>query len=323
MRRKESPDQVDVSIALCKKTLTWMLYIDTPLSSPPLVIDVIPVLETFSGIMYSPYEIMSSEEMDTALKKGTTTIKGMCDLLLAHLMDYQRSYIREKLSYNHVLLNCLDEFGGSSDFSLLITSSTNVLIQFPLLKKERLHCPDIEYLDDLLEDNPIMVCLNFGKETNNSSSSSSSIKAQIDAPTSLPCTKALSFPSFGADMQVSDYTSMAENIISMNLSQRRTFVLEMLRISASIEFDALDFSFVAFTVRLKSASMFSVCVVEVRLSHAFPDTLPLASIHDLSTNFSAPIESHIFSRISQSEPALIAQDFFKVVCKQIHDQAFT
>jgi hypothetical protein len=190
------------------------------------------------------------------------------------------------------------------------------LLEFPLLDSSRLSCPDIEYIIDVMQDDPIYFSLKVNV-------ADQSYSASIETPNRLPCSRLIEYPSIGKDANIGDYIQLVENILSSKLAGRRGFVFELRRLTAVVEFDAIDFSSVSIAVRIKRGNMFTLCIVDFRLTSGFPDAMPLVSLHDLQTSFSTPIENSVFSKVSRDqEPELVARDVLKIVCAQIVGQAF-
>ena len=308
-------DHFPINIEVCGSVLRWITLSDTSSRHTQIISDIIPVTESFSNILYNPYSILDSEEgviQRLFPCEEISTIKGV---LLEHFNEFQTQYIKSKFPPGSSIFECYFDNHRMRGFISLVSKS-HIQMEFPLLEQSRLSCPDIEYLLQLLESSPIILKFRF-------SFSDNSCTASVQMPSILPCSKTIEFPPYNDNMTPRDYHSLVENILSMKLSQRRNFILEMRKIAAVLEFDAVDFSFVSVGVRMRSASMFSLCVADIRLSSTFPESLPLVSVHDLASGSSHPLASSLFSQINlQQDCDLLCKDVLLVICRQVFQQAF-
>lgn len=298
--------RIDLTVTVCKKGVSWVLIVDPESGA---VEDVIPCVDSFAGLVYTPYQLLDCLRMDESL-----TVSALVTAIDEDMRACHNSYIRSACSDKPLLVSCIDRYSSLEGYSSLVTR-TSVFLVFPFLHASTLQCPDIEYLLDLLKRTPITVLAKFGLLDD-------SVSVSIETPSTLPCSRLVEYPVYTKGVSIADYLALSENILSSRLALRRAFVLEIARIGALIEFDAVDFSSVILAVRIKSHDRFSVCVAEVRLTHAFPDVMPLASAYDLLTNLSTPIESSVFSKVKSEEPERIAKEYYETMCKQIYRLAF-
>ena len=111
----------------------------------------------------------------------------------------------------------------------------------------------------------------------------------------MPCSKKLDFR-----FKTSDIVTLKDSItkkIKSRWLDRKLFIEEMQRLATVLEYDAIDFSHVVITLRVKQDNLYTICNVEFRISEMFPKTLPLISVHDLQTQYSTILTS---SKISAS-----------------------
>ena len=54
------------------------------------------------------------------------------------------------------------------------------------------------------------------------------------------------------------------------------------------------------TMRMKYNNMYIVCTIDFRLSHHFPSTIPLISLHDLQNSYSTPIKTEFNTTIKRT-----------------------
>ena len=105
----------------------------------------------------------------------------------------------------------------------------------------------------------------------------------------MPCTKKLDFRFKSSDI-VNLKDSIAKKIKTRWLD-RKLFIEEMQRLATVLEYDAIDFSHVAITLRVKKNNLYTICNVEFRISESFPKSLPLISVHDLQTQYSTILDA--------------------------------
>ena len=105
----------------------------------------------------------------------------------------------------------------------------------------------------------------------------------------MPSTKKLDFRFKSSDI-VNLKDSIAKKIKTRWLD-RKLFIEEMQRLATVLEYDAIDFSHVAITLRVKKNNLYTICNVEFRISESFPKSLPLISVHDLQTQYSTILDA--------------------------------
>ena len=315
---KHENEYVPIRMEVCSHRLQWILIRDQTRfksSAQAMIRDILPDTETFSNLEYNPYALLDSEATSLQQLLPCEDVSIIKDVLSKSLSDFQRKYIENKFPPPSKIHECYFNYHCTKGFQALVTK-THVHFEFPLLDLSRLCCPDIEYLVKILENSPIVIKFKFGIPEGASN-------ASMHFPSVLITSKTVDFPSFNDKMGVRDYLSLVENILSMKLLQRRNFALEFRKIAAVLEFDAVDFSYVSFAVRMRSASMFSLCVVELRLPGSFPESLPLVSVHDMASETSYPLDSAVFSQINrQLGVEVLAKEMLRAICKQIFKQAF-
>ena len=114
----------------------------------------------------------------------------------------------------------------------------------------------------------------------------------------MPCTKKIDFRFKSTDIvYLKDIISKK---IKSRWSGRKLFIEEMQRLATVLEYDAIDFSHVVITLRIKQDNLYTICNVEFRISESFPKSLPLISVHDLQTQYSTILASSKISASSSS-----------------------
>ena len=310
-RSRPTEDEcVPIRIEVCHHRLQWLL-----IRERSKIRDILPDANSFSNIAYNPYSLLDAEPGILLQLLDSEDVSGIKNMLARNIADFQHKYILGKFSSPSQIHECYIDYHNTKGFQALVTKS-HVHIEFPLLDLSRLSCPDVEYLVKILEYDPVVIKFNFGISDGAGS-------ASMHFPSILGTSRTVDFPSFSDNMSIRDYISLLENILSMRLSQRRNFVWEIRRIAALLEFDAVDFGYVSFALRMRNVSTFLLCIVELRLSGSFPESLPLVSVHDMASEISYPLATTVFSQVDrQQEGDVVARDMLSVIYKQIYKQSF-
>lgn len=113
-----------------------------------------------------------------------------------------------------------------------------------------------------------------------------------------------------------------EAAISFRWLHRKRFIEELHKLASVVEYDAVDFSFIAIAVRIQKGKLITVCSVEFKLTPSFPTVLPLIAIHDLQNTFSFPLESSSISHDLSWSIERLTKEVFLAAYSTINQQAF-
>jgi hypothetical protein len=250
--------------------------------------DVTPHLQTMEGIpLYDPYanydKVMSiCRDVDSV-----QLLRTIAAAVVESIESSQKQALKEMLdSQLKFTADMLIGFEGSSYF-VESCDCEKMFIDVPILWKSRLSFSDLEYLADVTEQDPVKIAITISRNLDSSVSISSSIKY----PVSMPCSRFTDVPKWNSvNETITDYIHSAETAIYLNWRDRQSFVKQLESISATYEFDAVDFSYVAFVIRVKMKNMFSMCSVEVKFHSTYPKDPPQVILLDMQTSLSSIID---------------------------------
>ena len=214
--------------------------------------------------------------------------------------------------------------GGSSCFD----SIPHLSVEFPLLQKNRLCVPELEYLIQFISETcptPIYVLLT---STDISLSNSFNSKPGLQFPKeNLPNLRNIALPNWDSSSTLYDYLPAVEQRIADTWGLRKKFVSELQQLAAVVEFDPVDFSFVSIAMRLTRHKHFILSIVDLRISGNFPTSPILLMVHDLLSGTSYPLESKrtisstsFFSSSWTAER--MAREYFLALCEEVETMAF-
>lgn len=310
------------------------------------VIDITPNLSTFQYFSIDPYKAVScligATDYEDEIEQFTlssalccTRIVKITELLLSSIMEMQLKRINDLVEIlpalqfqisitkdfpGVVILDCKDDSGH-----------TLVLIEFPLFHSDCSTDHNAQHIHNVTKQNPIM----FTRELTVSSVSGSVLNVNdfIHCPENMHCSSHIDFSGFleskttgtrsgTDDFNLFDNIRAVERHLLAKISMRKSFTGELGTISALIEYDAIDYAFVVVAIRIKSQIKCTLCTAEFRLTSQFPDTMALVSVHDLTTNFSTPLDTSSLKYSGPVSPKKLANDLLDLVTRFIHTQAF-
>ena len=309
-----------VSAIICRLKFDWFVSVSEG------YLDVTPVLKTFENVRYDAYHV------GTKLFKVKPDNDGIYDLSkVADLL------VDDFLSQQSISINRLSNIGGNekTDFAvgifrdirnvamiLLNDENTKMIFEFPLLSSESNQNSDSEYLYDVTESDPIIVNVELTIIRN-----TFTVMYKVMIPKSMPCSKNIDFPknsnkNLTDDNELIDLIPSIESKILKSWRSRKLFIEELKQISAVLEYDAIDFSYVSIVLRMKYNNMYTICTIEFRISHFFPAAIPLMSLHDLQNAFSTPIDTSSVKVTKNNSPVRLARELLLLCGTVISQQAF-
>lgn len=192
----------------------------------------------------------------------------------------------------------------------------DVLIQYPLeLTTDE---AEFEYLSTVLQSTPIYVSLQI------SLGSLMKITPSVVFPISMTATRLMGVPTYHPNDTPLEFNAHVKDALLRTWGHRKALVEAFQTFTAVLEYDATDFSFLSYTVRVTHQKMYMVCVAELRLTCGFPDVEPLVMLHFLQQNHSVPLEN-LYTRIKYAKGWTvdkIAKEIFCIVYKWIEETAF-
>lgn len=193
----------------------------------------------------------------------------------------------------------------------------DVLIQYPLpLPGDD---DDMTYLETVLDSAAIHVSLQISLGVQ------MKITPSVSFPAAMTASRLLSLPPYDSNDTPLDFNSQLRDTLIHSWRSRKTFVQAFQSFAAVLEYDAVDFAFLSYSVRVMHQKMYMICVVEVRLAVGFPESEPLVMLHFLQQSHSIPLEN-IYTRIKQAKSwgvDKIAKEVFCTVYKWIDESAFS
>jgi hypothetical protein len=207
----------------------------------------------------------------------------------------------------------LDMLESVQNVTYLVLTDT-IIAEFPLLHSSRLSCIDLDYLIDVTENNPIRITVTCSLNTTTQYLST----PYLIFPPTMTSSKYIELPQYKNDMLLFDYVTLIEHKLYTNWNKRKLFIQELQNISTVIEFDPIDFSYVAICIKLTKDKLFVLCTVEIRLSDGFPISAPLLVVNDIQNSGSYPLEN-ISLKINNSWSCeRMAREYFIHICQQIY-----
>lgn len=278
-----SYDLFQVEFALCHRKFRWDVSIfDNG------AFDVTPHLQTMEGTVgYDPYASCEKVLVIWSEKGGIELLRAIGATFVDSIESAQKQALNDILdSQLKFTADMLIGFEGSS-FVVDNRDCEKITVDIPLMWKSRLSFTDLEYLADVTKQDPIKISVSISKNQDNSVSISSCVKY----PILMPCSRFADVPKWNtANETISDYIHSAETAIYLNWRDRQAFVKQLESITATYEFDAIDFSYIAFVLRVKMKSMFSMCSVEVKFHSTSPKDPPQVTLLDMQTSLSSIID---------------------------------
>lgn len=312
--------QALINVIICRKKLEWFVSIEDG------ILDVTPTQSSFTNVNFNCYEVSDQILNIEPGPDGVYDLLAVADVLICEFLSQQKQNI-SALTYHGngntiFTLEMLEAMPNVSQILLTDAESVKIICEFPLFSANENQNPSYMYLYDTTIGDPIMISLVLTITGNNSA-----LDYKVLFPKNMPCSRNIEFPSrfngvSNNDMSLIDFLPHVESKILTGLTCRKSFLEELLRLTAVLEYDAIDFSFVLIAIRMKHNSMHTICAVEFRLTHSFPSTLPLLSLHDLQNAFSAPIDTSSIKSNKSWNPERFARELLLLSCSVISHQAF-
>lgn len=366
---KDSLKEYNVCLHICyQKLIKWKLYYSP---SDNGVIDVIPIISTFEKYLCSPYDGVS-EILAHPKFHSSTPINEISHLLFEVFTRNTFTKVTNTASWglqNDKIFIFLSYITSKENLTCMldnpVTNNDNnnnnnnisifcLTVEFPLLfstfqdmkGEDMIDSANINYFKDItLSSSTILLTFTIRFSNSNTLNSICTVDNNVISKTKTKTNNKNSSEYSKLESNKNINENILEDIVQLdalistietrtyrNWLQRKKFIHEMQNISAVIEYDALDFSFITIAVRLKHLKMITLCSVDYRLSPNFPMTVPsiLISLHDLQNKFSVTCNEELeyeqaFQQCDypQWTPEKIARHLFTSSCELIRNQAFS
>merc|ERR1719487_1131854 len=122
------------------------------------------------------------------------------------------------------------------------------------------------------------------------------ITPTVSFPSIMVASRLLPLPSYDTNDTPLDFNAQLCDTLIQNWRSRKDFVQAYQSFAAVLEYDAVDFAFLSYSVRVTHQKMYMVCVAEIRLAGGFPESEPLVMLHFLQQGHSVPLDN-IYARI--------------------------
>lgn len=315
------PISAMICATICKMKFDWSLSICDG------ILDVTPIISTFSNVDYDCYSASDQIINFQPDEKGTYDLKSVADILVNDFLLQQDMKIVAVTNQegNNNIEFAIEILKNIKNITMILLrdENTKILCEFPLLSDAGYQNSNLDYLYDVTENNPIIISLELCNIRN-----SLNVTYKVIFPKIMPCSKNLEFPktlngnSSFDDTELIDLIPSIESKIINPWNDRKLFLEELQKLTSVLEFDAVDFSFVLIALRMKHNNMYTICTIEFRLSHLFPSQMPLVSLHDLQNSFSSPIETSSIKITKSFTPVRIARELLLLAGSVISHQAF-
>ena len=305
---------------ICKMRFEWSVSISEG------ILDVTPILSTFSHVNFNGYSVVDQFLKLQADNNGNYDLYALADLLVNDLFLQQEREIAHVLSResNEKILFAIEILRVIEGISMIsiIDENPKISCEFPLLSNIGYQKPDVEYLFDVTEADPIMINVELSLVKN-----SLVVIYKVIFPKLMLCSKNIEFPkkcndNSSNENDIIDLIPFIESKILSSWNNRKIFLEELKKLTAVLEYDAVDFSFVIIALRMKYNNMYTICTVEFKLSCLFPSILPLTCLHDLQNAFSTPIDTSSIKTTKSVTPDRIARELILLTSSVISQQAF-
>jgi hypothetical protein len=216
-----------------------------------------------------------------------------------------------------------------SHVSYLIQKDHSLFIEFPLFDKSRLTYPQLEYLVDITQSQPIFIQLT---SANLDSESSFVTTPSLSFPSTLSLSRQVTLPSWTKDTLLFDYIHSIERIFVQTWYTRQLFIYHLQSLCSVLEFDSIDFSVVTIALKVVKRKMIVLCTVEIQIPFQFPQHCVTLLVHDLmhSNTYPLPTPSHSDSTGSSGgggagkvPPEIVAKNVLLFIVREIEKVAFS
>jgi hypothetical protein len=312
--------QAIIKVSICRKKFEWSVSIDKG------ILDVTPIWASFANTNFSCYEVTDKILNIMPDDSGSYNLSAVADILISDFLCQQKENViamhSQTSAKTEFTLGLLEDMTNVTMISWTDNEIMKILCEFPIFSSNDAPDPSSAYLYDTTDGDPICMSLILSV-----SKSTSAPYYEVIFPQSMPCSRNIDFPNnlpgcSGEDFNLIDLMPYIENKILSSLTYRKSFVEELQRLAAVLEYDAIDFSFCMIALRMKHNNMYTICTVEFRLTHSFPATIPLLSLHDLQNAFSAPIDTSPLKLSKSWSPERIARELLLLISEVISLQAF-
>ena len=255
------------------------------------LLDITPILTSFQGLGINPYafpeSILDVEEFlldvdPMELSEFLQHRSKIVLMLFTSIVEQQKCVVEDRMKISPEVsfeIEMVKQIDG-----VTIVSSRNpelyvFSIEFPLPLSKRHTDSNCQYLVDMMGIDQIVFTrdINFSIMSGNSTSPTMNAADRIFIPNRMLTSTHIDFKecllplptSSSAPMEyrtIHDIIFTIEDKLLMKYSHRKKFVEVLCQVSATIEFDAVDFSFAVVAVRIKSQVACSLCTIEMRLT---------------------------------------------------------
>jgi hypothetical protein len=204
------------------------------------------------------------------------------------------------------------------------STNNTIVIEVPLISNTQKN-ESIEYLMDIVKDNPILLTITI--QLHSSSKEISVIKTDVMIPSkTFKCTSNLELSSSFKDYKVHDFkiedvSTYYEKKIVKQWLYRKRLTEELMKNSAVLEYDAIDFSYILLGIRLKRNNAFASCTVSFTFKEAMVMAVPKIVVHDILRSFEKELDTSSILVVEQS-PQNMANELLSFITRSICKQAF-
>jgi Brain and reproductive organ-expressed protein (BRE) len=304
-----------VKSRVCGSVLEWeFLLVSVPADDDLVYVDVTPILSSFVGrgglpISYDPYTPISDKAvvslMEFKRSRGSTTddiierlhvlAKALEDAYCRHqwgiLFAAPTDALTSRQFNNREITFILDIMRSKEDLLTTVCNSGllyNIMFEFRLTDGAFLHSQhDSEYITNILAPEGIRILLSLSFD-DTLETDKIRIGYELLFPKGMVALSWVPYSKHEEDANIFELLSQIETALLANWRKRKAFVQELVKLSASLEYDAIDFSYISIAVRLKRNKLITLCSIEFRLGADFPQELPKIAFVDLMNS-----QSHV------------------------------
>lgn len=210
---------------------------------------------------------------------------------------------------------------------LVDTNNSKIIVEFPLFDKERLSFPQLEYLADITQNNPIYFqfqIVNYHSSTNSISTPTLSFPSSFNTSINLQS----QLPSYTSSTLLFDYIQSIEQLFYTTWYQRQLFLLELQSLTHVIEYDAVDFSSFIIMLKIIKNKMIVICNVQIILNIQYPSSLSngiTILVYDIQqgNTYPVPLNSHKeLNDLNNKKASIITKYLLIHIIKYIQNIAF-
>lgn len=312
--------QASISITVCRRKFEWFVSINGG------ILDVTPISSSFINVKFLSYEVTPQIIAIEPDGDGSYDLTAVAGILTDDFLSQQERNVADlTIQHNTKTVFTLELLKDISNVTMILWIEggvTTIICDFPLLSDRDSLNPSAVYLYDTTKDDPIYISLLLKVER-----AESSLDYKVVFPRSMPCSRNLEFQNnfmgiSSENISIIDIIPYVESKVLASIASRKSFLEELHRFTAVLEYDAIDFSFILIALRMKYNNMYTICTVEIRLTHSFPLSIPLLSLHDLQNSFSAPVDTSSLKLNKSWGPEKLARELLLLTSSVISQQAF-